>query len=100
MPAAAGWKVVASLMSPPWKTTGLVVMSPAVVFELVTPTLNGPIPGFSSAEPPYVRMPGVRIAGSSVTEVADEVGVVEMLPWLGLMMKPDGWTVTAPVPML
>ena len=100
MPAAAGWKVVESVESPPWNTTGLVVMLPATVFVLVMPTLNGPMPGFNSAVPAYVRMPGVRIAGSSVTVVADEVGVVEMLPWLGLITKPDGFTVTVPVPVL
>jgi hypothetical protein len=47
-----------------------------------------------------VRMPGFRIAGSSVIVVGEDCGVAEMLPWLGLMTKPDGITVTVPVPGL
>jgi hypothetical protein len=31
--------------------------------------------------------------------VAGDKVVVVMLPWLGLMMKPDGVTVTVPVPL-
>jgi hypothetical protein len=45
-----------------------------------------------------VRVPGFRITGSSVIFVGGDNVVVAILPWLGLMMKPDGSTVTVPDP--
>ena len=40
------------------------------------------------------------MAGSSVTLVAVDKVVVEIGPWLGLITKPEGHTVTVPVPLL
>ena len=64
-------------------------------------TSNGPMPGIQTDRCRHtVRTPGFRIAGSSVTVVGSENDVVVMLPWLGLMTKPDGFTVMVPVPLV
>ena len=97
-PPPTGWKLAVSEESPPLNITGLVtVPTPGKELDMGTPI--GPMPGFSWPEPAYVRVPGFRITGSSVIFVAGDKVVVVMLPWLGLMMKPDGFTVTVPVPL-
>jgi hypothetical protein len=65
VPGATGLKVVYRyvLGSPPTNTTGLVVIVPTAVFELVTTTFVPPSPGLSCATPEYVRDPGFRIDG-------------------------------------
>src|ERR1039458_2953184 len=96
-PPPTGWKLAVSEESPPLNITGLVtVPTPGKELDMGTPI--GPMPGFSWPEPAYVRVPGFRITGSSVIFVAGDKVVVVMPPWLGLMMKPDGSTVTVPVP--
>ncbi len=45
VPAVAGWKVVDWLFCPDENTSGLVVIVPTAVFELVTGTLTEETPG-------------------------------------------------------
>jgi len=45
LPAATGWKLVAAELEPTAKTTGLVVIVPTGVLELVTASENGLAPG-------------------------------------------------------
>jgi len=65
VPGARGLKLVYRyvLGSPPTNTTGLVVIVPTPVFELVTTTFVPPSPGLSCAVPAYVSVPGFRIDG-------------------------------------
>jgi hypothetical protein len=64
VPGATGWKLVASLESPGLNTTGLVVIVPTLVAELVTGTLTVPIPGLTSKPKlTTVSVPGSRLTG-------------------------------------
>lgn len=105
LPAPEGWKLAVSKVSPSLNTAEPMVPTPlpAGGMDIGTVYVAGYAPegpGFSWPPPRYVRVPGFRMAGSRFRLVGGERVVVVMAPWLGLMMKPDGYTVTAPVPLL
>ena len=50
VPFARGWKLVLCWLSPVLNVTGLVVIVPIFVAELLTETVTGPTPGFSCCE--------------------------------------------------
>jgi len=101
VPAADGWKLAVSDESPPLNVTGLLMVpTTGVAGGMTTVTLNGPTPGVNVPPPAYASVPGVRIAGSSVTFVGFDRVVVVNVGWLGLKTKPVGITVTVLVPLV
>ncbi len=97
VPAPTGWKAVGAVELPAEKTTGLVVIVPAAVFELVTGTEMEPVPGLSgNPEDRTVKLPGFRTRVATVNVVLpDRVEVVKV--GAALNPKPDGSTVTVKV---
>ena len=80
IPAATGWKVVEPLDAPEANTTGLVVIVPIAVLELVTGTLTGASPGFKGKLTWFtVREVGFNEAVYAVTVVGADNVVVENL---------------------
>jgi len=83
VPAISGWKAVLAELVPPPNATGLTVMVPTVVSELVTGTfaVSPPRSAWAWAK---AKVPGVRRADAIVTVVLGDSVVVVML--VGLLM--------------
>jgi hypothetical protein len=80
VPAPTGWNVVVAVVAPAAKTTGLVVMVPTAVLELVKGTLTGVTWGMTVELVMYVKVPELRMAGTRVMELGVAKVVVLMLP--------------------
>src|SRR5512134_1235779 len=98
VPGFWGSNAVLTWLSPPLNTTGLTVITPTLVLELVTGTfaVSPPRSAWLATKP---RVTGFSRAEAMTMFVLGEAVVVVMLLGL-LMMNPEGFSVIVAVPAL